>query len=103
LTEYLSSIGYSLSVTFCSIAHLPPFNGDIVYWSKRKSKYYDGMTAKALTKQEHKCGYCGLRFIDNEDIHLHHIDGNHNNWKPNNLMAVHQSCHQYIHTSKREA
>jgi group II intron reverse transcriptase/maturase len=80
-----------------------PFNGDIVYWSKRKSKYYDGMTAKALTKQEHKCGYCGLRFIDNEDIHLHHIDGNHNNWKPNNLMAVHQSCHQYIHTSKREA
>ncbi|HYW19516.1 MAG TPA: HNH endonuclease signature motif containing protein [Nodularia sp. (in: cyanobacteria)] len=64
--------------------------------------YYDGMTAKALTKQEHKCGYCGLRFIENEDIPLHHIDGNHNNWKPNNLMAVHQSCHQYIHMSKRE-
>ncbi|MCX5984891.1 MAG: HNH endonuclease signature motif containing protein, partial [Nostocales cyanobacterium LacPavin_0920_SED1_MAG_38_18] len=46
---------------------------------------------------------CGMWVIDNEDIHLHHIDGNHNNRKPNNLMAVHQSCHQYIHTSKREA
>ncbi|MHC5763897.1 HNH endonuclease [Nostoc sp.] len=53
-------------------------------------------------KQDHKCGYCGLRFIDGEDIHLHHIDGNHNNWKSQNMMAVHQSCHQYIHMSKRD-
>jgi len=79
-----------------------PFNGDIVYWSKRESKHYDGITAKVLIKQDHKCGYCGLRFIDGEDIHLHHIDGNHNNWKSQNMMAVHQSCHQYIHMSKRD-
>jgi 5-methylcytosine-specific restriction endonuclease McrA len=79
-----------------------PFNGDTVYWSKRESKHYDGLTAKVLIKQDHKCGYCGLRFVDGEDIHLHHIDGNHNNWKPKNLTVVHQSCHQYIHTSKRE-
>ena len=79
-----------------------PFNGDIVYWSKRESKHYDGITAKVLIKQDYKCGYCGLRFIDGEDIHLHHIDGNHNNWKSQNMMAVHQSCHQYIHMSKRD-
>jgi hypothetical protein len=30
------------------------------------------------------------------------VDRNYNNWKPKNLLAVHQSCHQYIHMSKRE-
>lgn len=77
-----------------------PFNGDIAYWSKRESKHYDGMTAKVLIKQDHKCGHCKLKFADGEDIHLHHIDGNHHNWKLNNLAVVHQSCHQYMHMSK---
>ncbi len=79
-----------------------PFNGDIIYWSKRESKHYGGITVKALIKQNHTCGYCGLGFIDGEDINLHHIDGNHNNWKPQNVTAVHKSCHHYIHLSKRE-
>ncbi|MGJ5672480.1 MAG: reverse transcriptase domain-containing protein [Nostochopsis sp.] len=79
-----------------------PFNCDIVYWSKRQSYHYDGYTAKALIKQNHTCGACGLKFADGENIHLHHIDRNYNNWKPKNLLAVHQSCHQYIHRSKRE-
>ena len=47
-----------------------PFNGDMVYWSKRNSKLYDGATAKALKKQDHYCGYCGLKFIDPERVHL---------------------------------
>jgi len=53
-----------------------------------------------LKKQNHTCGYCGLLFIGEEKVHLHHIDGNHNNWKANNLMVVHESCHDYIHMSK---
>ncbi|NEQ84677.1 MAG: RNA-dependent DNA polymerase [Moorea sp. SIO2I5] len=77
-----------------------PYDGDLVYWSKRKSALYDNHTSKAMTKQNHSCGYCGMKFIDEEKVHLHHIDGNHNNWKKNNLMAVHQSCHQQIHWSK---
>jgi group II intron reverse transcriptase/maturase len=80
-----------------------PYNGDTVYWSKRNSKLYDGITAKLLNKQRHSCGYCGLKFINEERIHTHHIDGNHNNWKPSNLIAVHESCHDYIHMSKRES
>ena len=79
-----------------------PFDGDITYWSKRKSKYYDGNTARALRKQNHSCGYCGLKFADEEQIHLHHIDGNHDNWKVRNLMAIHESCHDYIHRSKTD-
>ena len=77
-----------------------PFNNDLVYWGKRNSKLYDGATAKALNKQHHTCGHCGLKFIDGERVNLHHIDGNHDNWKANNLLAVHKSCHQEIHMSK---
>ncbi|MFM6373121.1 MAG: group II intron reverse transcriptase/maturase [Microcystis panniformis] len=77
-----------------------PFDGDLVYWSERNSKCYDNATAKALQKQNHKCGHCGLKLLSDERVHLHHKDGNHANWKPNNLLAVHESCHDYIHMSK---
>lgn len=77
-----------------------PFDGDVVYWSKRNSKHYDNHTAKALRKQDHTCGYCGHHFIGNETVELHHIDGNHNNWRPKNLVVIHRSCHQYVHMGK---
>lgn len=77
-----------------------PFDGDIVYWSERESKHYGGTTAKALKKQNHTCGYCGLKFVGDERIHLHHINGKHNDWNAKNLLAIHQSCHQYHHMSK---
>lgn len=78
-----------------------PFDGNITYWSERNSKLYDGTTAKTLRKQHHSCGYCGLKFIGDERVHLHHLDGNHQNWKNNNLIVVHESCHDYIHMSKK--
>ncbi len=74
-----------------------PYDGDFIYWSRRESKLYDGYTSKALKKQSHKCGYCGLTFLPGERIQLHHKDKNHNNWKYNNLVATHKSCHQYLH------
>jgi group II intron reverse transcriptase/maturase len=77
-----------------------PYDGDLVYWSQRNSNKYDGATAKALRKQNFTCGHCGLKLLDGERVHLHHIDGKHNNWKPKNLLAVHESCHDYIHMSK---
>ncbi len=77
-----------------------PFDGDINYWSKRNSALYDGSTAQTLRRQNHSCGHCGLKFVDDEKIELHHIDGNHNNWKANNLLAIHCSCHHYIHMGK---
>ena len=77
-----------------------PFDGDLNYWSKRNSVLYDGVTAKTLSKQSHSCGHCGLKFLEGEKVDLHHIDGNHNNWQPKNLLAVHRSCHHYVHRSK---
>jgi group II intron reverse transcriptase/maturase len=79
-----------------------PFDGDITYWSKRNSMLYDGDTSQALRKQDHTCGYCGLKMLSDEKVHLHHVDGNHNNWKKDNLLVIHQSCHQYVHMSKTE-
>ncbi len=70
-----------------------PFDGDIIYWSERSSKLYNGATSQALKRQDHTCGYCGLKMLNDEKVHLHHVDGNHKNWKNNNLLAVHESCH----------
>ncbi|MEH1936592.1 MAG: reverse transcriptase domain-containing protein [Nostoc sp.] len=77
-----------------------PYDGNTAYWSERNSKLYDGETSIALKRQNHKCASCGLKFISEERVHLHHIDGNHNNWKENNLEAIHESCHDYKHMSK---
>ena len=77
-----------------------PYDGDIAYWSERNSKLYDGETSKALKRQNHRCGKCGLKTMTDERVHLHHVDGDHSNWRRENLLAVHESCHDYIHMSK---
>ena len=94
------SVSYSENKFISVAGERTPFDGDIEYWTKRNSALYDGATAKALRKQNHSCGYCGLKFLEKERVETHHIDGNHNNWKPKNLLAIHRSCHQYIHMSK---
>ena len=77
-----------------------PFDGDIAYWSERNSKLYDGKTSTALKRQNHTCANCGLKLLSDERVHLHHVDENHANWKKQNLKAIHQSCHDYLHMGK---
>lgn len=95
------SVSYSENRHIKVRGNKSPYDGDLVYWSERNSKLYDCKTSKQLQKQNHTCGQCGLKFTCEERVHLHHIDGNHNNWKANNLVALHESCHDYIHMSKR--
>ncbi|NEO91621.1 MAG: RNA-dependent DNA polymerase [Moorea sp. SIO3G5] len=99
--EAFPAVGYEQNQHINVRGTKSPYDGDLVYWSKRNSKLYDNATSEALKRQNHSCGHCGLKFIDEERIHLHHIDGNHSNWKYNNLMAVHQSCHQQLHWSQK--
>ena len=80
-----------------------PYDGDLTYWSERNSMLYPGETSKALKKQNHSCGHCGFKMLSEEKVHLHHVDGNHNNWNKNNLLAVHESCHDYLHMSKSKS
>jgi RNA-directed DNA polymerase len=79
-----------------------PYDGDFVYWSERNSRLYGGITAKILKKQHHSCARCGMRLLSDEKIHLHHVDGNHHNWRQTNLQVLHESCHDYIHMSNSE-
>ena len=80
-----------------------PYDGDLAYWSQRNSKLYDGETSKACKRQNHSCGFCGLNMLGDEKVPLHHVDGNHDNWKTKNLLAVHQSCHQLHHRCKSDS
>ena len=101
ITKAFPTVSYSENKFVMVAGEKSPFNGDTVYWSKRNSKLYNGDTAKILSKQHHTCGHCGLKFINDERVNLHHIDGNHNNWKHSNLMAIHESCHDYIHMGQK--
>jgi group II intron reverse transcriptase/maturase len=95
------------SVSFSENRHVKvkgnksPYDGDLVYWSERNSKLYDGITAKLLKKRHHTCGYCGYKMTSEERVNLHHKDGDHYNWKDANLTVLHESCHDYIHMSKK--
>ncbi|NEO92298.1 MAG: RNA-dependent DNA polymerase [Moorea sp. SIO3G5] len=93
------SVGYKQNQHVNVRGTKSPYDGDLVYWSQRNSRLYSDATSTALKKPNHSCGFCGLKFLENESVHLHHVDGNHDNWKSKNLLAVHQSCHQQIHWS----
>jgi 5-methylcytosine-specific restriction endonuclease McrA len=94
------SVSYSENKHINFKGNKSPYDGDLVYGRERNSKLSDDITSKVLKRQNHSCDSCGLKFIGEEKVHLHHTDGNHGNWKIKNLVAVHQSCHQYSHMSK---
>jgi RNA-directed DNA polymerase len=101
LDRAFPSVSYSENKHINVKGEKSPYDGDIIYWCKRKSKLYnDGHTSVALNRQDHSCATCGLKFMGEERIHLHHADGNHGNWKKENLTVVHESCHTYHHMSK---
>jgi 5-methylcytosine-specific restriction endonuclease McrA len=71
------------------------FDGDLNYWTKREKPFYNSIYSKKLTQQKFQCCHCGLNLISEvESLELHHVDGNHNNWKLSNLQILHRSCHQ---------
>ncbi len=96
-------IGYKTAGFGKVKGNVSPFNGDLIYWAKREDNNYDNHTAKALKRQKHKCNGCHLTFLSGDKVELHHIDGNHNNWKSRNLEALHRECHQHrtIHSQVR--
>ena len=102
VTQAFPKVDYSENSFIKVQGRKSPYDGNLIYWSLRNSKLYDGLTSKLLKKQDHSCEHCGLKFTHDERVHLHHKDGNHNNNKHKNLMVVHESCHDYIHSSKKK-
>ncbi len=76
-----------------------PFDGDWSYWAKRTGKHPElpNQIARLLKQQGGKCSYCGLYFASSNLLEVHHLDGNNQNHKKNNLALLHQHCHDQVH------
>jgi RNA-directed DNA polymerase len=76
-----------------------PYDGNLLYWSQRLRTHpmMKQRLAKLLQKQQGKCRWCELTFRDDDKIEIDHIDGNHNNDHPSNLVALHLHCHDEKH------
>ena len=64
---------------------------------KRDAK--GGCYAK-LRNQKMRCTHCNQSFMHDDTVELHHADGNHFNWNPRNLKAMHRECHQHQEVHK---
>ena len=58
---------------------------------------------KALTCGEHlrycgdTCGKCGFERIGKGQMDVHHVDGDHSNNDPSNLITLCANCHRLVH------
>jgi RNA-directed DNA polymerase len=81
-----------------------PYDGNLLYWSQRLKTHplLTGTLAKALQRQNGRCGWCGLLFTDEDIIEIDHRDRNRNNSAPSNLFALHRHCHDERHAKDAE-
>ncbi|MGB5770920.1 MAG: group II intron maturase-specific domain-containing protein, partial [Crocosphaera sp.] len=74
-----------------------PYNGDWVYWSKRRGQYTDTpkRVSLLLKKQNGKCNLCGQHFTSEDLVEVDHIiptnKGGKDEYK--NLQLLHRHCH----------
>ena len=66
--EAFPAVPYSVNGYLMVKGKKSPYDGDLLYWSKRNSKLYSGETEKALKRQGYKCGRCGLYLNGKEKI-----------------------------------
>ena len=81
-----------------------PYDGNWRYWATRRG-HHPGISmrlAKLLKKQYGRCQACGLVFMPQALIEIHHLDGDHSNNRHTNLAAVHCHCHDQIHGGHHE-
>jgi 5-methylcytosine-specific restriction endonuclease McrA len=74
-----------------------PFDGDLIYWSKRLGKHPERpkSIATLLKKQKGKCTYCGHFFQDEDVMEIDHIIPKLLGGKDKytNLQLLHRHCH----------
>jgi RNA-directed DNA polymerase len=78
------------------IGELSPYDGNTLYWAKRKGSHPElkDSIARLLKKQKGKCNWCNLTFQDGDLIETDHIipkaiGGN----VKDNLQLLHRHCH----------
>ena len=74
-----------------------PYDGNWIYWSKRRGEYPETPTrvATLLKTQKGKCTHCGLYFTTTDTVEVDHIQptslGGKDEYK--NLQLLHKHCH----------
>jgi RNA-directed DNA polymerase len=74
-----------------------PFNGDWIYWSKRRGEYPETpkKVATLIKKQKGICPHCGLYFTSTDIVEVDHIKPTSLGGKDtyDNLQLLHKHCH----------
>jgi RNA-directed DNA polymerase len=76
-----------------------PFDGDWAYWVPRlgRDPSKPQRVVLLLKRQRSRCQYCELRFMADDYLEVHHIDGNRRNNALSNLALLHGHCHDQVH------
>ena len=79
-----------------------PFDGDWAYWIVRlgRDPSKPKRVATLLKRQEGRCMFCGLHFMSEDHLEVHHRNGIHNDNTPANLALLHGHCHDEVHRAK---
>jgi RNA-directed DNA polymerase len=74
-----------------------PYNGDWIYWSKRRGEYPEtpNRVATLLKRQKGICNHCGLYFTSTDIVEVDHIKPTSLGGKDtyDNLQLLHKHCH----------
>ena len=74
-----------------------PFDGNWIYWSKRRGEYPGTSTrvSKLIKKQKGICPHCGLYFTSTDIVEVDHIKPTSLGGKDtyDNLQLLHKHCH----------
>lgn len=81
-----------------------PYDGQWQYWAARRGRHPGVLNRlAALLKTQHgKCYACGLVFMPDALVEIHHLDGDCSHNRYINLRAVHRHCHDQIHAGHHE-
>ncbi|MBI3302465.1 MAG: HNH endonuclease [Deltaproteobacteria bacterium] len=81
-----------------------PFNGNWRYWATRRGAYpgIPRRVAALLQWQRGRCMHCGLFFMPEAFLEVHHRNQQRRDNSYRNLAAVHRHCHDQIHGSRRD-
>lgn len=82
--------------------HKSPFDGDWAYWIKRlgRDPSKPNRVIALLKRQECRCMLCGLSFMSDDHLEVHHRNGNHCDNISANLALLHGHCHDEVHRTK---
>jgi RNA-directed DNA polymerase len=80
-----------------------PYDGDWTYWAARlgREPTRPKRVVELLKRQQGRCAQCGLRFMVEDVMEIHHRDHDHRNNRYKNLALLHGHCHDVVHRTER--